>query len=57
MIEDYFKNGEELGVRIIHSNEPRPLGSGGPIKYAEKHIDGPFALINGDSVCRVDLEK
>ena len=57
MIEDYFKNGEKFGVKIVHSNEPKPLGSGGPIKYAEKHIDGPFALINGDSICRVDLKK
>jgi len=57
MIEDYFKDGREFGVKIVHSNEPKPLGSGGPIKYAEKYIDGPFVLIMGDTICRVDLKK
>lgn len=57
MIEDYFKDGAKFGVHIAHSNEPKPLGSGGPVKYAEKHIDGPFVLMMGDVICRVDLKK
>lgn len=40
------------GVRIIYSRDPlkKPLGTGGPIKKAEKLIgyDSPFLVLNGD---------
>jgi len=56
-IIDYFGDGEKFGISIVHSNEPYPLGSGGPIKLAEKHIDKTFAHISGDHICKVDLKK
>ncbi|MDP3919125.1 MAG: GDP-mannose 4,6-dehydratase, partial [Nanoarchaeota archaeon] len=54
-IEDYFGDGNEFGVNIEYSVEPYPLGSGGPIRYAAKYIDGPFVYISGDHICEVDL--
>ena len=40
------------GMRIIYSRDPlkKPLGTGGPIKKAEKIIgyDAPFLVLNGD---------
>ena len=35
-IENYFGNGNNLGVNIIYSEEIKPLGTGGVIKFAEK---------------------
>lgn len=59
MIEDYFGNGKKWGVSIVHSNEPKPLGSGGPLKYAYDQglIKGRSAFIMGDLICHVDLKK
>jgi len=56
-IIDYVKDGKDFGINIVHSNEPRPLGSGGAIKFAKKHIDEEFVYISGDLLCAVDLKK
>ncbi len=56
-ITEYFKDGKDFGIKIHHSIEPYPLGSGGPLKYAEKYIDGPFVYLSGDHLCTVNLEK
>lgn len=56
-IMEYFGNGENFNIKIIHSNEPQPLDSGGAIKFAEKYISGPFVYISGDHLCEVNLEK
>lgn len=56
-IEKYFCDGGGFGVKITHSNEPGPLGSGGCVKYGMKHAGGTFVLISGDVICRVDLKK
>jgi NDP-sugar pyrophosphorylase family protein len=56
-IIDYFGNGDDFGVTIIHSNEPYALGSGGALKFAEKHADGRFAYISGDVLSEVNLIK
>ena len=57
LIEGYFRNGEKFGVKIYHSNEPEPLGSAGPMKFAEKFIDSTFALVQGDVYCDIDIKK
>ncbi|MSR86160.1 NAD-dependent epimerase/dehydratase family protein, partial [Candidatus Woesearchaeota archaeon] len=54
-IGEYFKDGKDFGIPIKHSIEPYPLGSGGPIKFAKQHIDGPFFYISGDQICTVNL--
>jgi len=56
-IIDHFGDGSRLGVKITHSNEPYPLDSGGPIKFARKHITGPFLYLNGDQITNVNLTK
>jgi len=56
-IMEYFGDGSQFGIKITHSTEPYPLGSGGPIKYAKKHIDRRFAYIPGDLICDADLKK
>ncbi|MBS1266204.1 MAG: Bifunctional protein GlmU [Candidatus Woesearchaeota archaeon] len=57
VIVDYFGDGSKLGVKIYHSNEPKPLGSGGPLRYARKYIEGRFVYLSGDIACKINLKK
>jgi D-glycero-alpha-D-manno-heptose 1-phosphate guanylyltransferase len=46
------------GMRLIHSVEPTPLGTGGALRQALSHLASPQVLIlNGDSWCDVNLEN
>jgi len=57
MIKSYFGNGMRKDVRITYSEEENPLGTGGAIKLAEKFVDEPFLVMNGDSYSNVDLDE
>jgi len=56
-IKSYFGNGRGIGVNITYSEEHQPLGTAGAIKNASKQIDGPFLVLNGDTLCNVDISK
>jgi len=57
MIEDYYKKKSAI-FRILISNEKGPLGTAGAIKNAEPFIkSSPFLVLNGDSICRLNLHK
>ena len=57
-IESYFENGNRLGVNIVYSEEPKPLGTGGAIKLAESLVKSDdFIVMNGDSFFDIDLYK
>lgn len=57
MIEQSVGNGSQYGLRVIYSREPMILGTGGGIKQAESHFSGePVLVLNGDTLCEVDLE-
>jgi NDP-sugar pyrophosphorylase family protein len=57
-IESYFGNGNHLGVNIVYSEEPKPLGTGGAIKLAESLVKSDdFIVMNGDSFFDIDLDK
>jgi NDP-sugar pyrophosphorylase family protein len=53
----YQAVGERHGdMRLIHSPEPRPLGTGGALRHALAKLASPVVLLlNGDSWCDVDL--
>jgi len=55
-IEEYFKN-NKYGKEIIVNDEPEPLGTGGAVKFAEKHITGPFLVLNADVICSLNLNE
>jgi len=57
-IIDYFTGKEsKTEYDLIFSQEETPLGTGGAIKKAQKLIKSDiFLVINGDSLCNVDLE-
>jgi dTDP-glucose pyrophosphorylase len=48
MIEDYFGNGEHLGVQIDYLREQSPLGTGGALSLLNPLPDAPFVVTNGD---------
>jgi mannose-1-phosphate guanylyltransferase len=56
MMEDYLrKNPPNRKVTLV--DEPEPLGTGGAVKNVEKHIDGQFLVINGDSISSLDVAR
>ena len=55
VIEQYFQKKND-GNTYILSKEDKQLGTGGGIKKAESYISGStFIVINGDSICRINL--
>ncbi len=58
-IQNYFGDGSNVGVNMFYSVEPRPLGTAGSVKFAEKQIDDgePFLIISGDALTDVNLSE
>lgn len=56
-IRDYFKDGEDLGLKITYSEEISPLGTGGAVKVADKYFDEPYFVINGDTFSEINFAK
>lgn len=54
-LQDYFGDGSNFGVRIAYSVEDFPLGTAGAVKNAEKFLDDPFIVFNGDIFTDIDL--
>jgi mannose-1-phosphate guanylyltransferase len=55
-IEEYFKK-NDFGKKIIVNDEPTPLGTGGAVKFAEKHITDRFFVLNSDIICSINLKE
>jgi mannose-1-phosphate guanylyltransferase len=49
--------GEALGVRLQYAQEPRPLGTGGALKFAEDLLQERFLMLNGDVLADVNLTE
>lgn len=56
MIEDYFRDGKEVGVKITYARTNTPMGTAGQLKSAEKFIDGTFLCVYGDSIYDFDVK-
>jgi NDP-sugar pyrophosphorylase family protein len=54
-IEDFFQNGERLGMRIFYSREDEPLGTAGALKLAEPLLNDLVVVLNGDSYVEWNL--
>jgi mannose-1-phosphate guanylyltransferase len=48
-------DGSSLGIRLRYLEEPRPLGTGGALKFAEDLLDERFFMLNGDVLTDIDL--
>ncbi len=56
VIEDWFGDGEKMGVKITYSIETAPLGTAGGVRACRDFIgDEPVLVISGDGVCNFDL--
>ena len=55
VIQDYFGDGEALGMRLHYSVEDVPLGTAGSVKQAEHLLDETFVVISGDALTDFDL--
>ncbi len=47
----------DQGVRVAHSVEPEPLGTGGALALARGRLADRFFLLNGDSLFRIPLAE
>ena len=55
-MEEYLReNPPRRRITIVEEREP--MGTGGAVKNVEDYIDGPFLVINGDSISSVDMES
>lgn len=54
-VRDVLGDGAELEVRLRYVEEPRPLGTGGALKFAEGLLDERFFMLNGDVLTDIDL--
>lgn len=44
-----------LGLRLLYVEEPRPLGTGGALKFAQDLLQERFLMLNGDVLTDIDL--
>jgi mannose-1-phosphate guanylyltransferase len=54
-VREVLGDGSDLGVRLRYLEEPRPLGTGGALKFAEALLDERFFMLNGDVLADLDL--
>ena len=56
LIEDYFGDGGQVGVRLTYAVEHMPLGTAGAVKNAERYLDQQACLVlNGDIITDLDI--
>lgn len=56
-VRNVLGDGEALGLRLLYAEEPRPLGTGGALKFAEHLMQERFLMLNGDILADVDLTE
>ena len=54
-VHNVLGDGSARGIRIRYVEEPRPLGTGGALKFAEELLDERFLMLNGDVLSDMDL--
>lgn len=57
VISDFFRDGRKFEAEISYSHEPKPLGTGGALRLALKHLDERFLLLYGDSFLPIDYRE
>jgi mannose-1-phosphate guanylyltransferase len=54
-VRSVLGDGEALGLRLRYLEEPRPLGTGGALKFARELLEDRFFMLNGDVLTDIDL--
>ena len=55
VIESYFKDGKNFGVRISYFKEENPLGTAGGLKEIKNKLKNDFLLLYGDVMANLDI--
>ena len=48
VIEDYFRDGSSIGLKITYINQKKALGTANAINLAKEYINEDFLVVNGD---------
>jgi len=56
VIEEYFKDGSELGVHIEYVHENKRMGTAGALSLVKKQLNEPFFVMNGDLLTNINFE-
>jgi mannose-1-phosphate guanylyltransferase len=54
-VRDVLGDGAGLGLRLRYLEEPKPLGTGGALKFAQDMLEERFFMLNGDVLTDIDL--
>src|ERR671922_383777 len=54
-VRNVLGDGSALGIKLRYVEEPRPLGTGGALKFAEPLLEERFLMLNGDVLTDLDL--
>jgi len=54
-VHNVLGDGSAYGMRLRYVEEPKPLGTGGAVKFAEELLDERFLMLNGDVLTDIDL--
>ncbi len=54
-VRNVLGDGAAYGIQLRYVEEPRPLGTGGAVKFAESLLDERFLMLNGDVLTDLDL--
>src|SRR5919109_2919257 len=54
-VRNVLGDGTAFGIRLTYVEEPRPMGTGGAVKYAEPLLQDRFLMLNGDVLTDMDL--
>ncbi len=57
LLQAYFGDGSELGMRLRYSGEDKPLGTAGALGNIIDDLDDTFFLTNGDLLTTMDLRR
>jgi dTDP-glucose pyrophosphorylase len=56
VIENYFGNGEKLGVEIRYTKENKRMGTAGALSLIDFEMNRPFFVINGDLLTTMNFD-
>ena len=56
LLQAFFQDGRNLGIKISYSFEDNPLGTAGPLAMVEG-LDDTFLVCNGDVLTTLDLRE
>ena len=56
VIQDFYEDGSNLGMKLSYAIEDVPLGTAGSVKNAARFLDDTFLVISGDALTDFDLQ-